>query len=129
MEGLNFSFPVKAPYEISKYYGEKHQGIDIVGQGYNSPILSISDGDVYKSFYDSIYGNQIIIRHQNDIYSMYSHLSNILVEQGTKVNKGQKIGTMGSTGMTTGVHLHFSIFTGDPLSEIDYEDPLKYLKK
>jgi len=129
LEGLNFSFPVKAPYEISKYYGENHKGIDIVGQGYNSPILSTSDGYVYKTSYDSMYGNQIIIRHQNNIYSIYSHLNNILVMQGTEVDKGKKIATMGSTGMTTGVHLHFSIFTGDPLSEVTFEDPLKYLKK
>ena len=111
---LKFSFPVSKPYAISKTFGATHDGIDITGNGYDSSIFSAEDGIVYKAFYDSIHGNKVIIKHDNNMYSVYSHLNRILVDANDKVKNKQKIGTMGSTGMTTGVHLHFSIWNGEP---------------
>lgn len=111
---LKFSFPVSKPYAISKTFGATHDGIDITGDGYDSSIFSTESGIVYKAFYDSIHGNQIIIKHSNNMYSVYSHLNRILVDVNQEVRNRQKIGTMGSTGMTTGVHLHFSIWNGEP---------------
>lgn len=111
---LKFSFPVSKPYAITKSFGATHDGIDITGDGYDSSIFSMNDGTVYKAFYDSMNGNQIIIKHDNNIYSVYSHLNRILVEVNENIKNKQKIGTMGSTGMSTGVHLHFSIWNGEP---------------
>ena len=62
------------------------------------------------------YGNFIVIEHANNIHTMYAHLTtDLLVGVGDKVTKGQQIGHMGSSGSSTGAHLHFGLSIGDPL--------------
>lgn len=94
---------------ISDTYGTrhgKHKGIDIAG-GLNSPVLTVEDGVVGKSYFSQTYGNVIFIKHPNDFVTVYAHLNKRLVSEGQKVKQGDQIGTMGKTGQSTGVHLHF----------------------
>jgi len=69
------------------------------------------------------YGNRVLLDHGNGLQTMYAHLSGISVSEGQTVNRGDVIGRMGSTGRSTGTHLHFEIRTGGGLV-----DPLEYLR-
>ncbi len=111
-------WPTLTPYIISSPYGWRwgtlHDGTDITGTGVGSPIFASNNGVVYKVYYDDTGGNQIIIAHSNGYYTMYAHLATQLVSAGQTVTRGQKIGTMGSTGFSTGPHLHFAAWKGIP---------------
>ena len=117
-------WPTNTPYIITSYYTyrinpisgmrELHDGIDISGTGYGSPIYASDDGNVYSSGYDSTGGNQIIINHNNGYYTIYAHMSKLYVIKGQTVKRGQIIGLMGHTGWATGTHLHFGVFYGGP---------------
>ncbi|WP_316569758.1 peptidoglycan DD-metalloendopeptidase family protein [Neobacillus sp. YIM B06451] len=88
--------------------GGRHKGIDIAGSR-GSAVFAALDGKVIKSYLSSTYGNAILIEHPNGYVTVYAHLDKRLAEEGEQVRKGQKIGTMGTTGFSTGVHLHFEI--------------------
>lgn len=89
-----------------------HYGIDIAGEtGY--PIWAADDGViVYSGWSNSGYGNLIVIDHGNDWQSLYAHLDSTFVSCGESVYQGATIGTMGSTGESTGSHLHFELMYG-----------------
>jgi murein DD-endopeptidase MepM/ murein hydrolase activator NlpD len=94
---------------ISDTYGTrhgKHKGIDIAGS-LDSPIMAVEDGVVGKSYYSNTYGNVVFIKHPNNFVTVYAHLNKRLARTGQEVKQGDKIGTMGRTGQSTGVHLHF----------------------
>lgn len=101
-------------------WGKMHKGIDITG---NKNIMAADNGIVlYVGDKGDGYGNQIIIDHQNGYRTVYGHLSQILTSKGKVVEKGEKIGIMGSTGDSTGTHLHFEVQrNGVP------ENPLKFI--
>lgn len=111
-------WPTLRPFIISSPFGWRgyafHEGVDITGTGYGSPIYAANNGVVYKVFYDSTGGYQIIIAHSDNIYTMYAHLSAQSVKAGQTVTRGQMIGRMGSTGVSTGTHLHFGAYLGIP---------------
>jgi len=111
-------WPTLRTYYISSPFGWRaggfHDAIDITGTGYGSPIFAANNGIVYKVYYDNIGGYQIIIAHASNIYTMYAHLSSQGVTAGQTVTRGQRIGAMGSTGMSTGTHLHFASYVGIP---------------
>lgn len=130
-----FAWPYGGSYYISSGYGYRihpiygysklHTGIDITGSGaYGKPIFAIADGTVILSSYNGGYGNCIMVDHGkyngNSIVSLYAHCASLYVGVGNTVKKGQQIGTVGSTGASTGPHLHFEIrvngSTTDPLS-------------
>ncbi|WP_421379323.1 peptidoglycan DD-metalloendopeptidase family protein [Bacillus salacetis] len=92
--------------------GGKHKGIDIGGK-HGSPVFSVDDGVVSKSYYSSSYGHVIFIKHSNGYETVYGHLNEREAEEGQAVKKGQQIGTLGNTGRSTGPHLHFEIHQGD----------------
>lgn len=127
-------FPVEGNYVITTYYGYGHQAIDIYGyNGYGSNILAANSGYVVGVYGGCVIGNlrcnggggnYIIIKHDNNFYSVYMHLSSIKVKTGDNVTFGQYIGTMGNTGNVIpvpnstnpylGTHLHFAIYVGEP---------------
>jgi len=111
-------WPTNKPYVITSNYGwrwgKMHEGIDISGTGYGSPIYAANNGVVEQAGYNSVNGNYIYINHNNGYYSIYAHLATLSVKKGQAVSMGMKIGTMGSTGFSTGTHLHFSIYKGYP---------------
>ncbi len=113
-EKQKYGWPTDSNYYISTYYSKSHDGIDIAGISYGANIYAIYDGEVVTSSYSSTNGNYIIIKDTKGIYSLYAHLSKRNVNQGNKVSKRQIIGQAGSTGNSTGVHLHFSTWHGYP---------------
>lgn len=101
-----------------------HTGVDI-GAPYGSPVVAVANG--YVVFQGSLggYGNAIMIEH-GDCRTLYGHLSKIYVKAGEKVYAGQRIGAVGSTGLSTGPHLHFEVRTGKDRTQ--YLNPAKYLR-
>lgn len=121
-----FKWPVKNHYEITSgvgaRWGSYHTGLDIAGEG-GCPITAAEAGEVVRTNnscthnygkYGSCgcgggYGNFVIIDHGNGFLTLYGHLTQTEVEVGDKVKEGQEIGLMGSTGYSTGTHLHYEL--------------------
>jgi peptidoglycan hydrolase CwlO-like protein len=96
--------------------GEFHYGLDIANPGSNVPIVAAADGVVVRAKYSNSYGNFVILTHSinGHIYTtVYAHQQKLLVHDGEVVSKGQQIGVMGSTGDSTGQHLHFEVHNGE----------------
>ncbi len=105
---------------ITQYFTWRHVGLDIDGD-YTSPIYAAESGTVKYVGWGRGYGNQIVISHGNGTETRYAHLSKFFVEQGDVVTKGQAIGMMGSTGWSTGTHLHFEvIINGKRVNPLNY---------
>ena len=97
-----------------------HYGIDI-GAGYGTIARAADDGTVITSTYNSSYGHYIVISHGNGMTTLYAHLSSRLVKAGDKVTQGQTIGKIGSTGASTGPHLHFEVsVNGSRVNPLQY---------
>nr|WP_240795555.1 M23 family metallopeptidase [Aquibacillus halophilus] len=97
-----------------------HTGIDIAGP-YGTEIYATADGEVIFADRHGGYGNSIIIKHTSELETRFAHLSEIIVETGQKVKKGETIGHMGSTGRSTGVHLHYEVLHNEiPIDPYDY---------
>ncbi len=101
--------------------GAYHSGIDL-GAPSGTPIAAAASGQVVLASAGYGYGNYVVIRHDNGHETLYAHLSEIWVVQGQWVAQGATIGTVGSTGWTTGPHLHFEVRVGGAAV-----DPLNYL--
>lgn len=110
--GAKFIWPTPN-HHINQYYrGSIHTGIDIEGD-YSSPIYAAASGTVTFAAYDrSGYGLHIVISHGNGYQTLYGHASKIFVKTGQHVSQGQTIAMVGSTGRSTGTHLHFEVRTG-----------------
>ncbi len=107
-KGQNFCFPIKK-IKSSSYgwrWGRPHSGIDIA-LNVGDPIHVAFDGVVRLAKYNGGYGNCIVIRHYNNLETLYGHLSKINVKVGQEVKAGDVIGLGGNTGRSTGPHLHF----------------------
>jgi len=103
----NFGWPVSG--HITQKFWSRHSGIDI-GAGTGTPIYAADSGYVVQAGWSNVgYGNMILINHGNGYLTRYGHLSVFNVEVGDSVKKGQIIGRVGSTGNSTGPHLHFEI--------------------
>lgn len=118
----NFVWPADGGYissQMGKRWGRVHQGIDIARPSSRS-IFAADNGVVTQVGYHGTYGNRIVITHNNGYETLYAHLSSIEVKVGQTVPQGTKIGVMGSTGRSTGMHLHFEVLKHgsniDPLS-------------
>lgn len=100
-----------------------HSGLDIEGE-LNDPVYATAEGTVVKVGWDTLEGNHILIQHAKGIQTHYMHLHQVLVKQGEQVVKNQKIGLIGSTGRSTGTHLHYEVlYNGKPI------DPSPFLQK
>ncbi|QGZ99591.1 peptidoglycan DD-metalloendopeptidase family protein [Dehalobacter restrictus] len=103
-------WPLNGP--ITSYYGNRHgefhSGIDIAGET-GQPFKAVNSGTVIYAGWHDIYGNMILIDHGDGVVTRYGHSIKLLVTKGQKVTKGQIIGYVGSTGRSTGPHLHFGI--------------------
>ena len=130
--------PVKVPFEVSSDFGvrpnpfgaggyEGHDGIDLLG-AHGTPIYATSSGIAERASYDGGYGNHVIIKSSQGYETLYAHLSKLAIAPKTQVKQGQLIGYMGSTGRSTGVHLHYSVYKqGKAIDPKPYMAPnLKY---
>lgn len=132
--GGDFTWPVPGKYTITSPYGTRkdpitkkksmHTGIDIAA-GTGVPIVAANAGTVIVSGWSSKgYGNYIVIDHGGGRSTLYAHQSRLAVKKGAYVTKGQTIGYVGSTGWSTGPHLHFEVLiNGDDVN------PMNYFKK
>lgn len=125
----NLIWPVRGT--ITSNYGQRihpifgtkdfHEGIDISAPS-GTPIKAVAYGKVSYAGWMTGYGNVIIIYHGSDVSTLYAHLSTIKVKNGQVVKQGDIIGNVGSTGWSTGPHLHFGIYVGEQAV-----NPLSYL--
>lgn len=107
--------------EIIKGSGTFHNGIDIPAP-MGTPIVAALPGTIAIVDYHYSMGNYVLISHGDGLYTIYMHSSKILIGEGDTVAKGQKIALVGSTGFSTGPHLHFSVKVGGA-----YQNPLHYV--
>ena len=100
-----------------------HSGVDI-GAAFKSPVIATGRGVVSFSGYERYYGNVVRIDHGYGYETVYAHLAKRLVEEGQAVERYDKIGLLGSTGRSTGPHIHYEVrINGKPV------DPEKYIKE
>lgn len=109
--GLVVTSPFGPRQDPTGMSGSYHDGIDFAGPS-GSPIMASKSGQVVAAEFQSSAGNHVIIKHDNGYYSYYLHLSSTYVSVGQNVAAGEVLGGMGTTGNSTGVHLHFGIATG-----------------
>ena len=121
----SFVWPASGGYissHVGYRWGRMHKGIDIARPN-NRTIKAADNGVVVSAGYEGGFGNKIVINHQNGFTTVYAHLASIDVRVGQVVSKGSNIGVMGSTGDSTGVHLHFEIHKNGNI-----ENPLNYVR-
>lgn len=118
------SFVWPASGQISQGYRFYHKAIDISNRA-GGPILAADSGTIIVAGWidNSGYGNRVMIDHGNGYVTLYAHMSVVQVQVGQRVNRGDVLGQMGSTGRSTGTHLHFEIRHGGVL-----DNPLSYLQ-
>ncbi len=128
---ISFKWPCPGSGRITSKFGSReqptkgastnHKGIDI-GAPTGTAIVAAADGSVVISTYSYSAGNYIMLNHGGGVYTVYMHCSRLLVSEGATVKKGQTIAKVGSTGYSTGPHLHFGI-----RSNGKYVNPLQYV--
>ena len=99
-----------------------HTGLDFPADT-GTPIVAAAGGVVVTQEYQSAYGNMLEVDHGNNLVTRYAHASKVLVRKGDLVKRGQKVAEVGSTGRSTGPHLHFEV-----LVDGSYQDPQKFLR-
>jgi len=102
---------------------QPHNGVDIAAPK-GTPVYATANGVVASTAYQSGLGNLIVVNHGNGYSTSYGHLSKIMVAPGHKVNRGELIGLVGSTGYSTGPHLHYEVHQNDRAI-----DPANYIVK
>ena len=129
--GGYYAWPLPGYQYITAYFGWRtlygqpnyHTGIDISGSNvYGKPVIASNTGEVVRvRYYSTGYGYHVMIDHGGNNWTVYAHLSSIAVSEGDWVGQGQVIGYVGSTGNSTGPHLHFEIrLDGTQVNPLDY---------
>lgn len=129
-DGGKFAWPAPDYTRISDEYGNRmhptlkvqqfHNGLDLASPG-GSRILAAYDGEVVAADYSSSMGNYVMIDHGDGLYTIYMHASALLVKKGQMVSRGEQIAKVGSTGRSTGNHLHFGVrLNGNYVSPWNY---------
>ncbi|MBR3281128.1 MAG: peptidoglycan DD-metalloendopeptidase family protein [Clostridia bacterium] len=118
--GGKMTWPLPGYYYITSPFGNRlhpilkvyklHTGVDIAGSGCNGkPVVAAASGTVIVAKYNAAYGNYVVIDHGGGITTLYAHSSKLEVKAGDKVKAGQEIMKVGTTGYSTGPHLHFEV--------------------
>lgn len=138
-ESSGYVIPISKPVTVTSEFGyryhpitgsyELHNGIDLVNGNATTPIYASAAGEVViAGSYPDWYGNYVVIKHSDGLYTGYAHQSQLRVSVGDTVNQGQQIGNMGTTGPSTGPHLHFQFFNNGPWpSNSDFINPREYI--
>lgn len=121
-----FGRPVKSAYRLTSGFGPRwgkiHSGADMAA-GLDTPIYATADGVVVQAGWNGAYGKFIKIKHDFGIETRFAHLNGIRVKVGQKVSRGDRIGDMGTTGRSTGVHVHYEVRVGGKAV-----NPMTYIK-
>ena len=127
-----FIWPLKNDKILTSFFGDRrhpvtgrrhnHTGIDIAAAG-NTPIMTTKSGVVITSTYNDSYGNYVVVSHGNGQTTLYAHMKRRAVKVGQTVKQGQTVGYVGSTGSSTGNHLHYEIRVNGKR-----QDPLNYYR-
>ena len=122
--GELFKCPITAKWRLSSPYGNRadpftgvkkfHTGMDMAAPT-GTPVKAALDGKVVAVSYNQVYGNYVIISHINGYQTLYAHLHSATVKAGQYLQQGQKLGLVGSTGYSTGPHLHFTVYKNGKL--------------
>ena len=123
-------WPAPASGLVTSKYGNRyhptykvykmHTGIDI-GAGYGASVIAADGGTVITSTYNSAYGNYVVVSHGGGMTTLYAHMSSRKVSVGATVKKGDLVGLVGSTGVSTGPHLHFEVsINGSRVNPLNY---------
>lgn len=125
----NWGWPTDSGWTLSSGYiyrnspvgrgRELHTGLDISGTGYGSNIYATNNGVVMTAEYHYSYGYHVVINHNNGYMTVYAHMSRMAVKPGQTVARGQVIGYVGSTGDSTGPHVHYEIWKGKKWNHIN----------
>jgi murein DD-endopeptidase MepM/ murein hydrolase activator NlpD len=126
--GELFVYPVRG--RLSSSYGWRndpvsgarrfHAALDMAANT-GTPVKASMDGRVATVGVNSVYGKYIILSHSGGFQTLYAHLNAVSVTQGSHANQGSKIGEVGSTGYSTGPHLHFAVYkNGKPVNPLEY---------
>lgn len=138
-ESVGYVVPISKPVTVTSEFGyryhpisgsyELHNGIDLVNGNATTPIYASAAGEVViAGSYPDWYGNYVVIKHSDGLYTGYAHQSQLRVSVGDTVNQGQQIGNMGTTGPSTGPHLHFQFFRNGPWpSANDFINPREHI--
>lgn len=138
-ESTGYVVPISKPITVTSEFGYRthpisgeytlHNGIDLVNGNATTPIYASAAGEVViAGSYPDWYGNYVVIKHADGLYTGYAHQSQLRVSVGDTVNQGQQIGNMGTTGPSTGPHLHFQFFTNGPWpSSDDFINPREHI--
>lgn len=138
-ESVGYVVPISKPVTVTSEFGyrphpitgayELHNGIDLVNGNPTTPIYASAAGEVViAGSYPEWYGNYVVIKHSDGLYTGYAHQSQLRVSVGDTVKQGQQIGNMGTTGPSTGPHLHFQFFRNGPWpSQADFINPREYI--
>lgn len=138
-ESAGYVVPISKPVTVTSEFGyrqhpitgayELHNGIDLVNGNPTTPIYASAAGEVViAGSYPEWYGNYVVIKHSDGLYTGYAHQSQLRVSVGDTVKQGQQIGNMGTTGPSTGPHLHFQFFKNGPWpSQNDFINPREYI--
>lgn len=127
---LPFAVPVKSGFRFTSGFGYRrdpkgagrrmHSGTDFAA-GRGTAIHTTGDGVVKKAGWHSGYGKTVIVQHDFGVETLYAHMSEIRVKEGQRVSRGDRIGDMGSTGRSTGTHLHYEVrVDGRPVNPMIY---------
>lgn len=138
-ESTGYVVPISKPVTVTSEFGYRthpitgayslHNGIDLVNGNATTPIFAAAAGEVViAGSYPDWYGNYVVIKHSDGLYTGYAHQSQLRVSVGDTVNQGQQIGNMGTTGPSTGPHLHFQFFKNGPWpSSDDFINPREHI--
>lgn len=120
LEGISFIRPLQGAGTVSRGITRYHSGVDLAAPS-GTPIYASAAGTVTLASWYSGYGNCVMVSHGNGVVTLYGHMSAINATEGEKVAKGQLIGYVGTTGNSSGNHLHFEIrYNGSKLDPFDY---------
>ena len=131
--GELFVYPITASWRLTSRFGPRkdpftgvasnHTGIDMACPT-GTPIRAAMSGTIVHAGWSNVFGNYVIVNHGNGYQTLYGHMSKILAQKGQRVDQNTKIGLVGSTGYSTGPHLHFTVYKNGNLV-----DPLSLLKR
>ena len=120
---VNTSFKISCPFAFENPYvenAEAHDGVDFVADR-GTPVLAAADGKVRTAAFSASLGNYVVIDHDSGFSTVYACLAEAQVAAGDEVNAGTQIGTVGSSGMATGPHLHLELWLDDaPIDPVPY---------